>query len=245
MNERHKLWIDWIDRNNIRTMAEVGVWRGQFAEQILKNCLSIERYYLIDAWRYLPGYFGRPKKASDDNLEQYRQETLDRLDPWIAQGKVVVLADTTVHAVKKIKPFSLDFAYIDSSHTLIGIATDLLAIWPKVKVGGFVGGDDYRPGIKWKHRHWEPVMVFPFVNYFALGMQLSLTALGHDQFLLKKPYSDGHYGFNGHTREYLGREFREAFCLRSILRNRIESLFPWWFVTKTFRLPRRIWKRLT
>ena len=33
-------------------MAEVGVYRGDFASKILQRCDSIEKYYMIDPWRH-------------------------------------------------------------------------------------------------------------------------------------------------------------------------------------------------
>jgi len=48
---RNALWIQLINKISQKKkvrIAEIGVWRGHFAYQVLKNCPNIEKYYLID-----------------------------------------------------------------------------------------------------------------------------------------------------------------------------------------------------
>ena len=42
-----------------------------------------------------------------------------------------------------MKDGSLDFVYIDGLHDFGSVKQDIAAWWPKVKVGGFIGGHDY------------------------------------------------------------------------------------------------------
>lgn len=80
----------------------------------------------------------------------------------------------------------MDFAYIDGDHTLRGIAIDLIRVYPKVRVGGFIGGDDLSPTI-WAHKtRFEPTLVFPFAIYFAEAVGATIYALPHIQFCLQK-----------------------------------------------------------
>jgi hypothetical protein len=37
-------------------MAEIGVWRGHFAKQMLERCPLIDKYYMIDPWVHLPDW---------------------------------------------------------------------------------------------------------------------------------------------------------------------------------------------
>jgi len=43
----------------------------------------------------------------------------------------------------------VDFCFIDADHTPEGVARDIEAWWPKIRVGGILGGHDYTwPGLK-------------------------------------------------------------------------------------------------
>jgi hypothetical protein len=76
----------------------------------------------------------------------------------------------------------LDFAYIDADHTLKGIAIDLIRVYPKVRSGGFLGGDDFTRSV-WEHNtRFEPTLVFPFAVYFAEAVGATIYALPYSQF---------------------------------------------------------------
>jgi hypothetical protein len=59
-------------------------------------------------------------------------------------------------------------------------------VFPKIKDGGLIGGDDFvdKP---WQHgpAH-EPTLVCPLAVYFAEAMRLPFVALPHKQFLIQK-----------------------------------------------------------
>jgi hypothetical protein len=81
---------------------------------------------------------------------------------------------------------ALDFAYVDGDHTLRGITIDLVKVFPKIRVGGWVGGDDFSPSI-WQHPEaYEPTLVCPFAVYFAEAVGSRIYALPHKQFLMEK-----------------------------------------------------------
>jgi hypothetical protein len=81
---------------------------------------------------------------------------------------------------------ALDLAYVDGDHTLRGITVDLIKVFPKVRAGGWIGGDDLSPSI-WQHdREFEPTLVFPFAVHFAEAVDARIYALPHKQFLIEK-----------------------------------------------------------
>ena len=54
--DRLGLWIQLINemsQGRKLTIAEIGVWQGDFAYQVLKHCPNVEKYYLVDPWRHL------------------------------------------------------------------------------------------------------------------------------------------------------------------------------------------------
>ena len=50
---RHDLWVDLLRAMGAREVAEIGVYRGDFAARMLDGCPDIERYHMIDPWRHL------------------------------------------------------------------------------------------------------------------------------------------------------------------------------------------------
>lgn len=114
----------------------------------------------------------------------------------------VILRGRTTEVIDRIPDGSLDFAYVDGDHTLRGISIDLLRMYPKIRDGGWLGGDDFSPSI-WQHdRSFEPTLVFPFAVYFAEAVGSRIYGLPYSQFLIEKRHDDafefvdltGYYG---------------------------------------------------
>jgi Methyltransferase domain len=180
---RSDVWERLIEAGDVRKMAEVGVFRGAFAASILASCPGIARYYMIDPWRKLEGW-NKPLNISDEKFEAVCADALEITAPW--EEKRVVLRGTTTEVIDRIPDGELDLAYVDADHTLRGIAIDLIACYPKVRLGGWIGGDDFSPSI-WQHSAaYEPSMVFPFAVHFAEAVAAPIFALPHDQFLIEK-----------------------------------------------------------
>ena len=181
---RDVMWTTFLTGVRARAVAEIGVFRGRFAQHLLDTCPGIERYYLIDPWRHLEDW-NKPANRADDVFEGYYDEVLRRTAAH--EARRVVLRGRTVEVIEQIADDELDFAYIDGDHTLRGIATDLVRAYPKVRPGGWIGGDDFAASI-WQHGpDFEPTFVFPFAVYFAEAVGARLYALGSNQFLLQKP----------------------------------------------------------
>jgi hypothetical protein len=102
-----------------------------------------------------------------------------------------VLRGRTSEVIDQIDDASLDLAYIDGDHTLRGISIDLLKVYPKVRDGGLLTGDDLTPTI-WQHNsRFEPSLVFPFAVHFAEAMDHPFYALPYKQFLIHKDPAAG------------------------------------------------------
>jgi len=180
---RLELWLQFIGRHQVKTMAELGVLRGRFAERVLKGCPDISTYYLIDPWKHLDDW-KKPANKDDETFENVYNEAMTRTQPW--ESKRVILRGRTTEVVHAIPDGSLDLAYVDADHTLRGISIDLIRIWPKVRAGGFIGGDDFCPSIWQHHDRFEPTLVYPFAVYFAEAVDAPIVALPHNQYLIQK-----------------------------------------------------------
>jgi hypothetical protein len=179
---RIELWQRLVAAASVRAMAEIGVYRAEFAAALLGSCDSISRYYMIDPWRHLADW-NKPANKADDVFEGYFRESMARTEAWAE--KRVVLRGRTTEVVDRVPDGSLDFAYIDGDHTLRGITIDLIRLLPKVRAGGWIGGDDFAPSI-WQHGDaYEPTLVCPLAVYFAEAVGSRIFALPHRQFLIE------------------------------------------------------------
>mgnify|MGYP001051990816 CR=1 FL=1 len=178
---RQELWRKLIVELDCKSLCEIGVWKGEFAQVLLENVESIKCYTLIDPWQNLANW-NKPANKSDIEFESIRNEALGRISAF--EDKIIEIRDTTKNARKKIEDESLDFVYIDGDHTLRGITLDLLSILPKVKRLGYIGGDDFTKTI-WQHGdEFSPTEVFPFALYFAEALDLKIYTLPYQQFLI-------------------------------------------------------------
>jgi Methyltransferase domain len=179
---RLDLWAAFLDRLDAHKVAEIGVYRGAFAARMLASCPAIETYYMIDPWRHLDDW-NKPANRDDPSFERIFEEAMDVTSEHAARR--VVLRGRTTEVIERIPDGSLDFAYLDGDHTLRGITTDLVRVYPKIRVGGWIGGDDFRRSI-WQHgAQFEPTLVFPFAVYFAEAVGCPIHALSHRQFLIE------------------------------------------------------------
>jgi methyltransferase family protein len=206
----------------VRRMAEVGVYRGDFAAEMLRRCESLTAYYMIDPWRHLSDW-NKPANKEDGVLEEYFQETKAKTE--FAAAKRLILRGKTTEVIEQIPDGELDFAYIDADHTLKGIAIDLVRVYPKLRSGGFLGGDDFTRSV-WEHNFkFEPTLVFPFAVYFAEAVGATIYALPHSQFCLKKG-NGGQFAFVDLTGNYDDIGLRNQFSPEKVLKLAMWDRFP-------------------
>ncbi|TAH33058.1 MAG: class I SAM-dependent methyltransferase [Alphaproteobacteria bacterium] len=131
--------------------AEVGVWKGDFSEKILRF-RDPQRLYLIDPWQFDEGIVtigARHGLPPGINMEKVDDGAgIENIYHYVAkrfanQNNVQIMRHTSVDAAAKIQDASLDWAYIDGDHSYQAVAQDLRAWHPKIKSGGVLCGDDY------------------------------------------------------------------------------------------------------
>lgn len=103
--------------------AEIGVAAGVFAYHVLLPS-NPSKLFLIDPWQ--SGIFYR------DVVELFR--------PF---SQVEVLRLTSNKASFLFPNEFFDYVYIDGEHSYEAVTDDLNTYFPKVKVGGYLIGDDY------------------------------------------------------------------------------------------------------
>jgi hypothetical protein len=214
-------------------MAELGVYRGHFASEVLEGCDSIEKYYMIDPWRHLDKW-NKPENKNDDMFEQFLSETRSKTE--FAAGKRIILRGKTTEVIDRIPDGALDFVYIDGDHTLKGITIDLIRIFPKIKVGGWIGGDDFVKNL-WQHTtEFEPTLVFPFAVSFAEAIGARIYSLPYSQFLIEKN-NDASFAFIDLMGYFSDAGLRNQFSPQRMLKLKLAETFP--FLNKVFRSVKR------
>lgn len=166
----------------IDTAIEVGTWRGDFAESMIKT-LKADKFFAVDPYEIFEGMVSAPGN------EYNNQQDLDALAEKVKQrmknfGGELIRATSEV-ASKQFADNSCDVIYIDGDHTYAGVKTDIDAWWPKVKPGGFLCGDDFVKGTTGKGFDYGVIeAVHEFVE--REGLHLSVYTQGQRQWLVRK-----------------------------------------------------------
>lgn len=123
----------------IDTAVEVGVFRGEFAVELLEHWTG-RRLILVDTWRHRPDYLDS-WNLSNAEMEENLALTLTGTARF--GDRVTILRESSVSAAATFADGVLDFIYIDANHSFNSVCQDLAAWYPKVKVGGLISGHDY------------------------------------------------------------------------------------------------------
>ncbi len=121
--------------------AEVGVLQGSFSEWILEywngTCL-----HSIDPWMHFSdGTYVDGHNLTNWDHNQHYQTACEKLAKFGARSKLH--RKTSAEAAKDFPAGSLDFVYIDAQHHYEAVRDDIALWYPKVKVGGIIGGHDF------------------------------------------------------------------------------------------------------
>ncbi len=221
-SSRLDFWGEFIRRAEVVRMAEVGVYRGEFAAFVLKRCERVNRYYMVDPWRHIEEWH---KPANEDDLTFEHFFQLAKAETDFAGTRRVILRGTTTEVINQIPNNELDFAYIDGDHTLRGISIDLISFYPKVRTGGFIGGDDFSRTM-WQHKSsFEPTLVYPFAVYFAEAVSATIYALPYNQFCMQKTLNS-HFSFVDLTGGYDELGLRHQLAPEKLLKMTLRERFP-------------------
>jgi hypothetical protein len=121
--------------------VELGAWKGRstcfMAVEIANSGKPVD-FYTVDHWQ------GSNEQGYDDpDLGSGKLfETFLRNIERVASHVTVIRADTQ-EAATRLDDESIDFLYVDASHSYRGVLADLRAWYPKVKFGGTIAGDDW------------------------------------------------------------------------------------------------------
>jgi len=144
------------------TGAEIGVWEGEHAVEIMES-LPMKLLYLIDPYVRYDEYNQDEVKRKREGWEEtgtaeMLNATQERFDKAFItclknieryNHKIIMFRMLSYVAVEYISSL-LDFVYIDGNHAYAFVQKDIELYWPLVKPGGVIGGHNYQvetPGV--------------------------------------------------------------------------------------------------
>lgn len=130
--------------------VEVGCWKGKstafMCVEIANSNKNID-FYCVDTWE------GSIEHKDNSTLNTLFETFLSNMNSL--KNYYIPLKMTSIEASAKFKDNSLDFVFIDASHTYEDVKNDIINWLPKVKPGGILAGHDYYnneydyfPGVK-------------------------------------------------------------------------------------------------
>jgi predicted O-methyltransferase YrrM len=134
-------WIkDIIEKNNYKTMVEVGTGRGKTAQYLLKTCPSLILFEIA--------YY--PTTGYDENSSfKAKRMWKRRIKPY--KNRVTILESPSLLAAENFQEM-VDIIFIDADHSKKKVAEDIIAWLSKIRPGGLMCGHDFDhpkfPGVR-------------------------------------------------------------------------------------------------
>ena len=122
-----KFLLEMMPKHSV--CAEIGVSQGRFSEEILET-VQPKKLHLIDPW------------SGEPHIDYY-QEVLEKFKAQIDSGQVEIHREKSQNAYDRFPDQYFDWIYVDGSHSYESVKKDLDLYYPKIKMYGFITGDDY------------------------------------------------------------------------------------------------------
>lgn len=118
--------------------CEIGVFEGINSLHMLLAREDI-KLFLIDGWDNLVAYTGGPLQG-ESYCKMVRNAAIFNLAGF--NEKIYFTNKNSADSVKDFEDNFFDYVYIDGDHLYEAVLADMCMWWPKVKVGGIMGGHD-------------------------------------------------------------------------------------------------------
>lgn len=152
--EVYKRWLETMPRPGA-VVVEVGVALGRSLTYVADYCVERGRkdveVYAVDSWAHNAPNGEQQTMAADagGDFSLYAKMLLAH-DPK-AFEVIRPIRATSERAARMFDDGSVDLVLIDADHSYEGCISDIRAWLPKVRAGGWIGGDDhheeYHPGV--------------------------------------------------------------------------------------------------
>ncbi len=122
-----KFLLEMMPKHSV--CAEIGVSQGLFAEEILK-VVQPKKLHLIDPW------------AGEPHLHYY-ESVCEKFKDSIESGQIEIRKDKSQFVYDQFPDQYFDWIYVNGSHNYKSVKRDLDLYYHKIKMFGFITGDDY------------------------------------------------------------------------------------------------------
>lgn len=127
------------------TFVEIGLWLGRSTAYLGVEILNQGKpvtILAIDHFKGQPEIIGWRAALVEGSEAAFRQNIATVAE---ALGPLFQLrVSDSVAAAAQVADDSVEVVWLDAEHSVEAVRADIEAWWPKVRVGGFIGGDDYR-----------------------------------------------------------------------------------------------------
>lgn len=126
------------------TFVEIGLWLGRSTAYLGVEIVNQQKpvsILAIDHFQGQPEIIGW-RAALIAGSEAAFRTNIAPVAKALGDRFRLVVSDS-VAASQLVPDDSVDVVWLDARHDYAGVMEDIDAWWPKLKVGGFIGGDDY------------------------------------------------------------------------------------------------------
>jgi Methyltransferase domain len=147
-------WFDYHNLYNFMVneaaagghIVEVGTFKGRSAAYMavnIANCGKKIRFDCVDTWLgSVEHHEGGPWRDQDVVEGKLFERFMENMRPIQGLGLLNPMRMTSLEAAAIYADNSLDAVFIDASHEYEDVKADIMAWFPKIKIGGILAGHD-------------------------------------------------------------------------------------------------------
>lgn len=175
--------LEILPKNSVG--IEIGVHKGDFSALIL-DIVKPSKLHLADPWKYeeseiySDAWYGGAAKGGQSEMDGRYESVMDRFDSLINADRIEVHRENSQDIAGNFSQQYFDWVYIDGNHLYEYAKQDLENYFEKLKIGGYLTGDDYVDG------NWWGGGVKKAVDEFVKNFNVQVVEIKNEQFVLKK-----------------------------------------------------------
>lgn len=132
--------LEIVPKNGI--IAEIGVLRGEFSEQIRKTCRP-RRFYLIDFWQKQDDIRFLIDPCNDGDQMTHDENYKTVLKNYMNDDNIKIIKSSSSLASELFVKNYFDMVFIDASKYAEDVLEDFELWWPLIKTNGLICGSNY------------------------------------------------------------------------------------------------------
>ena len=140
-DDERSFYLSIVKRHPQGIIVEMGVLEGRSLSHVLPWCKGNNcKVYAIDPWQDWSSHLCDHHLPEAELIYQAFTSNMQQLG---FLDYVNIIRKDSVEAARDFEDSSVDVAFIDTLHTYEHTKKEIIAWWPKIKVGGELFGHDY------------------------------------------------------------------------------------------------------